>query len=305
MTLSLGDTGMGSSLRASARLFAYLALTVPCMLLQAPALAFKSKLGKSLPHWYHRRCCRILGLRVERRGRQSRVHPTLYVANHVSYFDIMVLGALLPGVSFVAKAEVARWPLFGWLARLQQTVFVERRGREARNHMGDLRARLEAGDSMVLFPEGTSSDGNRVLPFKSSLLAVAEAPVQGDLCVQPVSIAYTRLDGLPMGRYLRPFFAWYGDMELAGHLWHAAGLGRATVIVEFHKPMTIADFASRKDLTAACQRAVAEGLARALSGRRRGDAPSAGIAAQGAADVLPGSAGAGRPVADGPMIQGG
>src|SRR3546814_6911519 len=82
--------------------------------------------------------------------------------------------------------------------------------------------RLEAGDDLVLFPEGTSGDGNRVLAFKSALFSVAERRPQGEpLTVQPVSIAYTRLDGLPLGRYLRPFFAWYGDMELGPHLWHA------------------------------------------------------------------------------------
>src|SRR3546814_8218171 len=98
--------------------------------------------------------------------------------------------------------------------------------------------RLEAGDDLVLFPEGTSGDGNRVLAFKSALFSVAERRPQGEpLTVQPVSIAYTRLDGLPLGRYLRPFFAWYGDMELGHHLWHAIGLGRVTVMVEFHEPV--------------------------------------------------------------------
>ena len=285
MALENGDTGMGSSLRAVIRLSAYIGLTFLCMPLQSLALAFGWRLCKTLPQWYHTRCCRIMGFRVERRGRQSRAHPTLYLANHVSYFDIMILSALIPGVSFVAKAEVEKWPLFGRLARLQRTVFIDRRGRAARNHMGELRMRLEAGDNLVLFPEGTSSDGNRVLPFKSALLAAVEQPVEGQaLSVQPVSIAYTRLDGLPMGRYLRPFFAWFGDMELAGHLWHAAGLGRATVVVEFHKPVTYSDFESRKDLGAHCQSAVAAGVADALSGRRRerqSDWPSA----------LPGAAG--------------
>ena len=259
---------MGSRLRALVRLLAYAALTLPAMPVQAFAVAFGLPLRKSLPQWYHRRCCRILGFRVERRGRRSRAHPTLYACNHVSYFDIMILGSLIPA-SFVAKAEVGRWPFFGWLARLQQTVFVARRGREAGSHLDELRARLEAGDDLILFPEGTSSDGNRVLPFKSTLFAAAEKPVRGQpLCVQPVSIAYTRLDGVPMGRYLRPFFAWFGDMELAGHLWHAAGLGRATVLVEFHKTVTVAEFGSRKALSAHCETAVSRGLANALAGRR-------------------------------------
>jgi len=259
---------MGSTPRAAARLAAYLCLTVLLMPVQALALVFALPLRASLPSWYHRRCCWILGFEIESRGQRSTAHPTLYVANHVSYFDISVLGSLIEG-SFVAKSEVARWPLFGWLAKMQRTVFVERRGREAANHRDDLAARLEAGDSLILFPEGTSSDGNRVLPFKSALFAVAEEHPKGrPLTVQPVSIAYTCLDGVAMGRYLRPFFAWFGDMEMLGHLWHAAGLGRVTVVVEFHQPVTIDEFDSRKAMAAYCGQAVATGVAEALAGRR-------------------------------------
>ncbi len=258
---------MGSAPRAACRLAVYLCLTVVLMPVQVMALALALPLRTSLPLWYHRRCGRILGFRVEARGRHAADHPTLYVANHVSYFDIMVLGALIPG-SFVAKSEVARWPLFGWLAKLQRTVFVARRGREAANHRDEIAARLDAGDSLILFPEGTSSDGNRVLPFKSALFAVAEQHPKGrPLSVQPVSIAYTRLDGVAMGRYLRPFFAWFGDMEMLGHLWHAAGLGRVTVVVEFHQPVTIDEFDSRKAMAAHCGQAVAAGVAAALAGR--------------------------------------
>ena len=97
-------------------------------------------------------------------------------------------------------------------------------------------ARLEAGDNLILFPEGTSNDGNRVLPFKSAFFGIAENPGQGQAAgtVQPVSIAYTRLNGIPMGRPYRPFYAWYGDMELASHLWNVAGLGNATIAIQFH-----------------------------------------------------------------------
>jgi 1-acyl-sn-glycerol-3-phosphate acyltransferase len=266
--------GLTSPLRAAGRLAAYIAFTLPLMPVQAVAVAFGLPLQKSLPLWYHRRCCRLLGFRIERRGRQSRAHPTLFVANHVSYFDIMILASLIRG-SFVAKAEVKRWPLFGWLARLQRSVFVERRGHQVANHRDEIAVRLEAGDDLILFPEGTSSDGNRVLPFKSALFGVAERPARGKpLTVQPVSIAYTRLDGMPMGRFIRPFFAWYGDMDMAGHLWHAAGLGRVTVAVEFHKPVTIEEFGSRKAMSQYCERVVSEGVARALAGRRRDRAPA-------------------------------
>ena len=258
---------LGSPLRAVIRLLLYLGFTLLMLPVQAVALMFGLPLAKRLPLWYHRRCCPILGLKVERRGQQSEVHPTLYVSNHVSYFDIMVLGSLIEG-SFVAKAEVAQWPLFGWLAKLQRSVFVERRSAKVTLHRDEMSERLEAGDSLVLFPEGTSGDGNRVLPFKSALFAAAEQRPRGrPLPVQPVSIAYTQLDDVPMGRYLRPFFAWYGDMDLASHIWQAAGLGWVTVVVEFHTPATIEALGSRKLLSDYCHAHVAAGVSAALSGR--------------------------------------
>jgi 1-acyl-sn-glycerol-3-phosphate acyltransferase len=189
------------------------------------------------------------------------------VANHVSYLDIEVLGSLLKA-SFVAKAEVATWPFFAWLARLQETVFVERRAHRAAEHRDEMSRRLEAGDDLVLFAEGTSGDGNAILSFKSALFSVAERrPHDRPLTVQPVSIAYTRLDGLPLGRYLRPFLAWYGDMELGSHLWHAISLGRVTVVVEFHEPVTLEQFGSRRALSDYCYEVVSRGVAAALSGR--------------------------------------
>ena len=257
----------GSPLKALIRLLAYGGLTLLLMPVQVFALLFDLEIKRTLPIWYHGKCCRILGFRVEVRGPRSTAHPTLYVCNHVSYLDIMILGSLIKG-SFVAKSEVARWPLFGWLARLQRSVFIERRGLKAARHRDALNQRLEDGDDLILFPEGTSGDGNQVLPFKSALFSVAERrPHDLPLLVQPVSIAYTRLDGVPMGRYLRPLFAWYGDMEMGGHLWHVAGLGWATVVVEFHPPATIEDYGSRKMLSDYCQGQVAAGMSAALSGR--------------------------------------
>ena len=127
--------------------------------------------------------------------------------------------------------------------------------------------RLEQGDNLILFPEGTSNDGNRVLPFKSALFGVAEKEIGGKpLLVQPVSISYVRLDGIPVGRGYRPYFAWYGDMEMAGHLWNVFGLGQTTVAIEFHEPITIEQFASRKEMARHCHRVVAEGVSRGIHG---------------------------------------
>ena len=257
----------GSPTTALCRLLAYAGLTLALMPVQLLAVACGWPLRKRLPHWYHGRTCHLLGIEIECHGQPSSGHPTLYVANHVSYLDIEVLGSLLKA-SFVAKAEVATWPFFAWLARLQETVFVERRVHRAAEHRDEMSRRLEAGDDLVLFPEGTSGDGNAILSFKSALFSVAERRPHGrPLTVQPVSIAYTRLDGLPLGRYLRPFLAWYGDMELGSHLWHAISLGRVTVVVEFHEPVTLEQFGSRRALSDYCYEVVSRGVAAALSGR--------------------------------------
>lgn len=253
---------MSGALLAGPRLAAYVAWTIAMLPLQLLALALGRPLVDRIPLIYHRGVCRIVGIRLERRGVPSRAHPTLFVCNHVSYLDIEVLGALTTGC-FVAKSEVASWPVIGLLARLQRSVFVERRRIRSASQRDALAARFEDGDNIILFPEGTSSNGTRVLPFKSALFAAAE----GSLTVQPVSIAYTGLNGSPLSPQQRLHVAWYEDVELPGHLWRFLGLGALTVAVEFHPPVAARDFPSRKALADHCRRAVADGLSRAIHGR--------------------------------------
>jgi 1-acyl-sn-glycerol-3-phosphate acyltransferase len=281
---------MGSPTRACLRIVAYVAITLPLLPLQALAVFFKLELARTLPPAYHRLVCRILGIRVAAQGEMAKNRPLLIVGNHTSYLDIEVLGSLIPG-SFVAKAEIARWPFFGWLAKLQRSVFIERRSSKAREHKDEIEKRLLEGDVLILFPEGTSNDGNRILPFRTALFSVAERRVEGEaLVVQPVSLAYTRLDGMPMGRSFRPFFAWYGDMELPPHLWQMLGLGIVTAEVIFHEPVTIDRFGSRKALAEHCWRIVSEGLASLLTGRpQRYPAPDSVTVPKGTDLTLPGT----------------
>ena len=281
---------MGSPARACLRMLGYLALTVPLLPVQAVAVMLRLPLARGLPVTYHRLVCRILGIRVRIRGRLAEARPMLVVANHTSYLDIEVLGALLPA-SFIAKAEIAGWPFFGWLAKLQRSVFIERRSSKTREHKDEIEKRLLEGDVLILFPEGTSDDGNRLLPFRSALFSVAERRIEGrPLVVQPVSLAYTRLDGMPMGRSFRPFFAWYGDMALASHLWRMLGMGVLTAEVIFHDPVTIDGFAGRKAMAEHCWRIVSEGVATLLVGRPQRHLPAAG--AEGSASGLAAPAGA-------------
>lgn len=253
---------------ATTRLTACAVWTLALVPIQYVASRLRLPLARRLPRFYHRTTCRMLGIKLEIVGRRSRRRPTLFVANHNSYLDISIYGAVIDG-SFVAKQEIADWPLFGLLAKLQRSIFVDRTAtRRAHEQSARIHRRLQSRGSLILFPEGTSSDGNRVLPFKSALLAVAEQPVRGKpLIVQPVSISYTHLDGIPVGNHLRPLFAWYGDMDLMPHLWQFAGLGRLTVTVTFGEPVSAADFDSRKALSAHLHDAVTRSHAAAITGR--------------------------------------
>lgn len=210
--------------------------------------------------------CRVGGIDIAVHGVPDRRRPVLYVSNHMSYLDIVVIGTIVPA-NFVAKTQVVDWPMIGMMARLNDTLLIDRQVRGMRAQCAMLRGRLEAGNSLILFPEGTSSGGNRMRPFRSSLFDVADAAYDNaPVRVQPVSVAYTRLNGCPVTRWQRPFFAWYGQMPLAGHLWRSLGLGRVGVDIIFHEPVRLEDFPSRKALASHCEQQVSWGVAIARAG---------------------------------------
>jgi 1-acyl-sn-glycerol-3-phosphate acyltransferase len=261
------------SLRALILLAVFFLATVLGIPWQWSALKFKLPRRKTFPNRYHRWLCRLFGIRITVIGTPIRQRGVLMAANHTSYFDIIVLSGTAR-VAFVAKKEVASWPFFGTLARMQETLFVER---ERRSQTGvardEIAERVKQGDALVLFPEGTSSDGNRVLPFRSALMGAAEVELGKDaqgrpayVPVQPVSVSYVGLNGVPMGRENRPLYAWYGDMELVPHLWEAIKTGPFDVVVEFHPPLTVDGVGGRKALTAEAERIVRAGQTRALAG---------------------------------------
>jgi len=259
---------IGSPLRGAFRLLSYLALTLVLVPIYLLAMALRLKpVVRWMPVAYHRMVCTILGIRVRVHGGRSTVTPTLYVCNHVSYLDIEVLGGLIPG-SFVAKAEVATWPFFSTLAKAQRTIFIERRTGKTSTSRDQMMNRLNTGDNLMLFPEGTSSDGTRVLPFRSALFGVAQLRRDGNpITVQAVAIAYTRLDGIPLGRYWRPLFAWFGDLDLVPHLWQMVCLGETEAVVTFFPPVDIDRLGDRKKLADYCFRQVSTGVQLANSGR--------------------------------------
>lgn len=236
-------------------------LTVPLMPLQQLFLWFWPSMARQFPMYYHRLVCRILGVRLNVLGKPPNAGPLLIVSNHVSWLDIVVLSAIAP-ISFTAKTEVNGWPFFGSLARLQRTVFVDRNRRHATgNSRDEMQERLKAGDSLVLFPEGTSSDGRRVLPFKSSFFGAAN--IEGVL-VQPVTLAYNGQWNLPMTRRRMPSYAWYGDMDLAPHLLGALEAGPIEVTVICHPVLSLSGEVNRKALAWHAEEQVRKGLTAAL-----------------------------------------
>ncbi len=259
-------------LRAALILLVLIPATLISMPVQWLALTLNSPWRKRIPRLYHRFFCALIGARVSMRGTPLD-GAVLLTANHAGWLDIPILGSVHP-VSFISKDEVDSWAIFGTLARLQETVFVRR---EARSKVAEdrdiIRERLLAGDALVIFPEGTSTDGNRVRTFKSALLSAAQLPVGQDAArhvqhppVQPVTIAYVGLHGMPMGRENRPLFAWYGDMELLPHLWEALRAGPIDVVVKFHPALTVDTAGGRKRLAAMAQAQVQAGLVHALHG---------------------------------------
>ncbi|KQT64318.1 MULTISPECIES: lysophospholipid acyltransferase family protein [unclassified Aureimonas] len=239
--------------------------------LQILALRCRWRLARRLPILWHRLACRLIGLRVVTRGVPCAARPLLLVANHQSWADILALGQVAE-VSFIAKAEVRSWPVFGWLAVLQRTVFVarEERGRTA-EQADAIAERLSEGDAMVLFAEGTTSDGNGLLPFKTALFGAAQAAIRrsgaAEVAVQPVAVAYTRLHGMPMGRYFRPLAAWPGDVTLGPHLLAFLKEGAIDVEVSFGEPIAFSAASDRKTVGRRTEAEVRRLLAESLAGR--------------------------------------
>ncbi len=242
------------------------ALTTASLLVPAELVLRTATSGKKthLPTLFHRGLSRSLGIRIICHGSPARSRGVLYVANHVSWADIPVLGARIRA-AFIAKSEVGGWGLVGWLATLAKTVYVQR---ERRTSAGDQRdaisERLLRGESLILFPEGTNSDGTHVLPFKSALFAVAEG--LPDVLVQPLTIAYTRVNGLPVTRERLPDLAWIGDTELMPHALAFMALGRVRAEIIFHPPVRARDFANRKALAQHCETVISDGYRRLMRG---------------------------------------
>jgi 1-acyl-sn-glycerol-3-phosphate acyltransferase len=239
--------------------------------------------------------CRLLNVRIKVVGAPPEHHSVLILSNHVSWLDILVISATV-AVIFVAKSEVRRWPLIGWVARARGTVFVERdRRRQTAEAAADVAQYLAEGQSIVLFAECTSSDGNRVLAFRPALVgalreALAQVEAGKRIAVQPLSVGYTGLLGLPMGRQHRPTVAWYGDRDLLPHLVEFLRRGAVDVTLTWGAPVEHDGGNDRKAVVRALETAVRTMTASALRGRpvvaaEAGETEGVGVREPGAATV--------------------
>jgi lyso-ornithine lipid O-acyltransferase len=280
-----------SILRSSAAALLFLLANAVLIPAYAACLGPARRWRRPIQILWCRIVCLLVGLHVRVLGTPHTAGPTLYVSNHVSYLDIAVLSRHLDA-AYVAKSEVARWPLFGIIARLTGTIFVSRRAAEARVQRETVRVHLGAGGSLLLFPEGTSTDGTGVAPFKAALFDIAgitssktgpdsrsstepnTGPDTGpgtDVAVQPISLAYTRsVDGTPLTGPYRDLYCWYGDMTLLPHLLRVLGLRGAEVVLRYHPVVRPDAFASRKALARHCEERVAAGVADAHDEARMG-----------------------------------
>ncbi|MEM7497456.1 MAG: lysophospholipid acyltransferase family protein [Pseudomonadota bacterium] len=256
-------------LRGYLRLGAFIVMTAVALALFVAGRYLRHWLGHGVTFhfWVARQWSRgglwLAGL--ERRVEGTPVQGGALVANHCSWLDILSLRAVTL-MYFVSKAEVADWPGVGFVTRVTGTIFIERRRSQAKAQEAVLRSRIAADQLLIFFPEGTSTDGQRVLPFKSSLFSIFFDDGEGaDLLVQPVSLVYTPAPGSDLPA---EFYGWWGDMPFYGHILDVFGRSRrGRVTITFHSPARPTDFADRKALAEHCQQAVASGHARALPAR--------------------------------------
>lgn len=227
-----------------------------CWLIVMPFLFWCLKLlridyYRQLPHCFHLGVQKILGMQVEFLAAPSTHAPTLYASNHISYLDVFALGTIR--AYFIAKSEVANWPVLGHLARFQNTLFFERNAGRAKQQLEVMKRHLGQGKSLILFPEGTSTEGTHVEPFKSSLFEAANlSKDESRVAIQPITIAYTTQAGRKMNQAMRDHYAWYAKMPFTSHFLTLFFLNKVGVKVYFHPVCYLEQFATRKQCAEHC-----------------------------------------------------
>ncbi len=251
---------------AALKMLAFAALCLVVVPLQLILMLFhKGRYAYILPHLWHKGVCAIFRIRVQKTGSIYTDSQVLYMSNHLSYLDIPAIASILCFGSFVAKKDVASWPIFGFLSTLQQTAFISRSRGDAKKEANALDTMLEDGKNLIIFPEGTSTDGRGVLDFKSSLFSIALREGLENLIIQPVTVEMLSTNGhAPETQEDRDLYSWHRDMddsiELHHHLWSFAKSSGAIISISFHDIIHAKNFSDRKILAKTCHEAVSNGL---------------------------------------------
>ena len=226
------------------------------MPIQFLLILVKSNLRFFLPLIFHKFLLKILGIRLSIKGRPSDRKPLILIGNHCSYLDIIILGSVLP-VCFVAKSEIKGWFLFGTLARLQNSIFIDRRNFKALDSLKKISKNLSSNFAIIIFPEGTTNNGKRVLKFRASLFKIFEDdPTLG---LQNFSLCYTHINSMPLDNRMRPNIAWYGEMSLITHLKRLLNYSSIGAKLQFH-PTIVPHGVTRKIISEESREQVIEGI---------------------------------------------
>jgi len=245
------------------KLFLFFCISLILVPLQMLVLSIHKGQGAYIiPHFWQKCVCGIFRLKVSVIGTPLRKQQVIYVSNHLSYLDIPVIGSIIPA-SFVAKKDVSSWPVFGFLSRLQQTAFIDRSRNAAAKETSALDIMLNERKSLILFPEGTSTDGTEVVPFKSSLFSLALKKDVNNPPIQPFAIKIISVDRHPPAtQELRDIYAWHRNMttELPQHLWRFSLSRGARIELEFFPAIHTDENSDRKILAGNCYQTIARAI---------------------------------------------
>lgn len=222
-------------------------------------LFHKGKYAYVIPQFWHRGVAKIIGLKIEVLGTPIHNKQIMYISNHLSYLDIPVIGSILKA-SFIAKEDIAHWPVIGFLSTVQQTAFISRNAYNAKKVANALDKMVKDGKSLILFPEGTSTVGTSVLPFKSSLFSLATPKDLPPIPIQPFVIELISVNGKSPTTESRDLYAWYGDMDFAPHIWDYLQNKGATIRLTFLDKITPDAEMDRKTLSKMVEDKISAGL---------------------------------------------
>lgn len=255
------------NLRVIFRLIAIAFWTILCVTVAVPARLLFPWFWWVVPSVYMTGLVWVLGLTVKMIGRPARDKSVLFISNHISWKDILIYSRLIKSISFVSKSEVGKSAFGRFMANLQKTIYIRRsRKAESKQQSAVLEQRLNQGDRLMLFPEGTTTRGVRVKPFKTALFSVVERVTktqQKPQIVQPVTICYTHINHLPILYGQRSSVGFVGRVPGMQHFFAALSRKRTDVRVEFHDPIYCDDQLDRKILAQQCFDVISTGLSSA------------------------------------------